>query len=168
MSSFYRNILFARLNHRKRDHFFKEMSKRIKRSSSQCKSKFQKQEIKIFINHFKIPESHYEYFSFLREQRKFFKDNKINLEEDIVKNPKALFKWMISEKFLKMKKQREEIYEEIIQQNLKIFLKQEEIGNTSIILIYLYLFYFILHSFLTAYVFIFLYQNPPISFICFF
>lgn len=131
ISTLYKNIYSAVLLHRKRDFFFKEMSKKVKRSPSQCKSKFQKQEEKIYVKDFNVPDKHYDYFSFLRTQRQYFKTNKIYLTSDEITNSKAFLKWICSEQFIQNKKIREEILEEIKVQAINHFLNDEEISTLN-------------------------------------
>jgi hypothetical protein len=129
ISTLYKNVLCASLNHRKRDFFFKEMSKKVRRSSSQCKSKFQKQESKIFTEYLLVPETHYMYFVFLRDQRQFFTKNKIEIVENEVINAKQFMKWVSSEQFENNRKLRLKILEEITENNQQIFINDKEKGK---------------------------------------
>lgn len=126
ISTFYKNVLCASLNHRKRDFFFKEMSKVVRRSSSQCKSKFQKQESKIYTEYLSISETHYIYFVFLRDQRQFFTKHKIEIVNDDVKNPKFFIKWVSTKQFEENKKLRLRIIQEISENNQNIYINNDE------------------------------------------
>ena len=76
IENFYSIILKGAHTVRKRNGFFKQMKKQLKRDSTLCKSKFQKDEKKIYVNLLKVPENHYELFSFLRRKKKTNKKKK--------------------------------------------------------------------------------------------
>lgn len=129
VSILYQNIFSASLNYRKKDFFFKKMSKAVKRISAQCKSKFQKQENMIFIKLLGVPEIHYSYFEYLRSQRQYFTTHKIEIENNKVKNPKDFMKWVNSVQFQENKKLRLKIMEEILETGQQVFINDEQKGN---------------------------------------
>lgn len=75
---FYINILLGNTKWRKTSKFFKNMSDLVKRSPSQCKSKFQKTEDYIYINLLGLPKLDYNIYSQLRTNM-FQSDNQTKL-----------------------------------------------------------------------------------------
>lgn len=65
-SKFYQNIAAGTMRFRKTKGFFIQMGVRVGKSSEKCKSKFQKMESEIYLEHLDIPERHFELYKYLR------------------------------------------------------------------------------------------------------
>lgn len=69
-NNFYWNIYFGKMKRRRPARFFIEMGSRIGRTSSQCKSKFQKFEREIYVEYLEIPANHFQVYKAIRNRQK--------------------------------------------------------------------------------------------------
>ena len=76
---FYKNIYEGKHIYRKKDGFFKDLGQILKRSSSECKSKFQKYEREIYTEFLGVPEMHYLLLKYIREKKMDNKKNSLRI-----------------------------------------------------------------------------------------
>ena len=69
LDNFYKNIINKNKKYPKYSKFYTNLSKRIKRSSSQCKSKFQKMEREIYLDFLGVLESEFDLFVWTRKNK---------------------------------------------------------------------------------------------------
>lgn len=65
-SNFYWNIFLGKMKRRRPPRFFIEMSAKVGRTDSQCKSKFQKFEREIYVEFLEIPATHFRVYKAIR------------------------------------------------------------------------------------------------------
>jgi hypothetical protein len=85
--AFYQNIIEGKIIYKKCSKFFIEMSKKIKRSSNQCKSKFQKMEREIYLEILQVPEEYYLLYQCQRKLNSKIK-NILDSRKKLNKKPK--------------------------------------------------------------------------------
>lgn len=59
LNQFYRNLVDGYCSQRRKKGFFENMSQFVKRPSTDCKSKFQKMEEKLYLRTLEIPKNHF-------------------------------------------------------------------------------------------------------------
>lgn len=70
IDNFYQNIIISQKKYPKYPKFYTNLSKKLKRSSSQCKSKFQKMEKEIYLQYLGMNENEYNLFNWIRQRKK--------------------------------------------------------------------------------------------------
>jgi hypothetical protein len=70
ITNFYQNIIISVKKYPKYPKFYTNLSKKLKRSSSQCKSKFQKMEKEIYLEYLGVSENEFELFNWIRQRKK--------------------------------------------------------------------------------------------------
>lgn len=86
-SKFYENIIAGSMQFRKAKGFFKELGRKVGKSSVKCKSKFQKREAVLYLRILGLPKAHYDLYCYIRKGFKLTgagfqsRENQINFND---------------------------------------------------------------------------------------